>query len=220
MDDSDLEVIAAAFDGSPLLTGASGLAYGLARTMVSQVAAAAREPKPSALQGGSRVVISGSCSTATNGQVERMLQSQEGFRIDVGELAAGHDVVSQALEWASGRLGRKPVIFYATARPDQVKATQAKFGVAQAGAMVEHALSMIAKVLVDRGVSEMIVAGGETSGAVVKSLGVNQLDIGTEIAPGVPWVSASTSAGRISLALKSGNFGGRDFFVDAWEKLL
>ncbi|APG95183.1 hypothetical protein SAMCFNEI73_pC1479 (plasmid) [Sinorhizobium americanum] len=85
--------------------------------------------------------------------------------------------------------------------------------------MVEGALSKIAKQLVDRGVSELIVAGGETSGAVVKSIGINQLDIGNEIAPGVPWVSSPTAAGRISLALKSGNFGAPDFFVQAWDKL-
>lgn len=219
MDDADLEVIAAAFDDVPLLTGASGLAYGLARTMFKDGAAATREPGTQTLRNGFRVVISGSCSTATNGQVERMLQDYEGFRIDVGELAAGDDVVSKALEWSKGRLGPKPVLFYATAAPDQVKANQAKFGVTEAGSMIERALSKIAKELVDQGVSEMIVAGGETSGAVVKTLGVNRLDIGNEIAPGVPWVSSPTSAGRISLALKSGNFGGRDFFVDAWEKL-
>ncbi|AUX79406.1 3-oxo-tetronate kinase [Sinorhizobium fredii] len=219
MDDADLEVIAAAFDDAPLLTGASGLAYGLARTMVGGGAATARELAPSALQGGSRAVISGSCSAATNGQVEKMLQDHEGFRIDVEQLARGQDVVKEALDWAKDRLGQKPVLFYATAAPDQVKANQAKFGVAETGTMVEGALSNIAKELVDRGVSELIVAGGETSGAVVKSLGINQLDIGNEIAPGVPWVSSPTAPGRISLALKSGNFGAPDFFVHAWDKL-
>jgi len=128
-------------------------------------------------------------------------------------------VVADALEWAKDRLGDKPVLVYATAAPNEVKANQAKYGSTQAGDMVEAALARIARGFVERGVSQLIVAGGETSGAVVKSLGINQLDIGNEIAPGVPWVSAPTAAGPISLALKSGNFGGKDFFIDAWSKI-
>lgn len=186
MDDADLGVIAAAFDDAPLLTGASGLAYGLARTVFGGGAATALELAPSAMQGGSRAVISGSCSTATNGQVEKMLQDHEGFRIDVEQLARGQDVVKEALDWAKDRLGQKPVLFYATTAPDQVKANQAKFGVAEAGTMVESALSKIAKELVDRGVSELIVAGGGTSGAVVKSLGINQLTLETRSHPESP----------------------------------
>lgn len=219
IDDADLEVIAEAFSEYPLLTGASGLALGLARTLFAdrvQVGATIPAPGPA---NGARAVISGSCSIATNGQVARMLESHEGYRIEVAKLANGEDVVSDALEWARDRLGRKPILFYATAAPHEVKANQSKFGAAQAGGLVEVALARLAKQLVENGVSELIVAGGETSGAVVRSLGVNQLDIGNEIAPGVPWVTASTSAGPISLALKSGNFGGRDFFLDAWDNI-
>jgi uncharacterized protein YgbK (DUF1537 family) len=148
-----------------------------------------------------------------------MLRDHEGFKVDVASLASGEDVFSKALKWAAGRLGRKPILFYATANPEEVKANQSRFGVAEAGEMVESTLARIARSLVDLGVSELIVAGGETSGAVVKHLGINRLDIGNEIAPGVPWVSAPLSAGQIWLALKSGNFGGREFFVDAWERI-
>ncbi len=161
----------------------------------------------------------GSCSVATNGQVKAMLADHEGFRVDLSKLAEGGDVVGEAVEWASSRLGRKPVLIYATALPDEVKENQRQLGVAQSGEMVEAALSSIARRLVEKGVSDLIVAGGETSGAVVKSLGVDQLSIGNEIAPGVPWVHAQSQGRSLSLALKSGNFGERDFFMNAWDRL-
>lgn len=219
MEDIDLEIIARAFADFPLLTGASGLAHGLARSMF------VGSPTPIKLherhrgRAESRAVISGSCSTATKGQVGRMLEDHDGYRIDIGRFSDIQNVIADALRWAKDRLGEKPVLIYATAAPDEVKANQAKYGTTQAGEMVETALAQIARGLVDSGVSQLIVAGGETSGAVVKSLGINQLDIGNEIAPGVPWVSAPTSEGPISLALKSGNFGGKDFFIDAWSKI-
>ncbi|RWG04153.1 3-oxo-tetronate kinase [Mesorhizobium sp.] len=219
MDDIDLENIARAFADIPLLTGASGLAHGLARLLFKGGAPSNAARESNNAHAGYRAVISGSCSSATNGQVERMLQDHEGYRIDLGRLADGQDLVADALEWAKKRLGAKPVLIYATAAPNEVKANQAKYGSMRAGDMVETALARIAKELVTRGVSQLIVAGGETSGAVVKSLGISQLDIGNEIAPGVPWVSAPTGAGPISLALKSGNFGGKDFFIDAWSKI-
>lgn len=216
--DEDLEVIAQAFADAPLLTGASGLAFGLATVLFKDRRNLESRPGYSNT-GGSRAVVSGSCSVATNSQVEAMLRDHEGFKVDVASLASGEDVVSKALKWAAGRLGRKPILFYATANPEEVKANQSRFGVAEAGEMVESTLARIARSLVDLGVSELIVAGGETSGAVVKHLGINRLDIGNEIAPGVPWVSAPLSSGQIWLALKSGNFGGREFFVDAWDRI-
>lgn len=216
--DEDLEVIAQAFADAPLLTGASGLAFGLATVLFKDRRNVESRPGYSNTV-GSRAVVSGSCSVATNGQVEAMLRDHEGFKVDVASLASGEDVFSKALKWAAGRLGRKPILFYATANPEEVKANQSRFGVAEAGEMVESTLARIARSLVDLGVSELIVAGGETSGAVVKHLGINRLDIGNEIAPGVPWVSAPLSSGQIWLALKSGNFGGREFFVDAWERI-
>ncbi|KQX51330.1 MULTISPECIES: 3-oxo-tetronate kinase [unclassified Ensifer] len=216
--DEDLEIIAQAFADAPLLTGASGLAFGLATVLFKDRRNVESRPGYSNTV-GSRAVVSGSCSVATNGQVEAMLRDHEGFKVDVASLASGEDVFSKALKWAAGRLGRKPILFYATANPEEVKANQSRFGVAEAGEMVESTLARIARSLVDLGVSELIVAGGETSGAVVKHLGINRLDIGNEIAPGVPWVSAPLSSGQIWLALKSGNFGGREFFVDAWERI-
>jgi uncharacterized protein YgbK (DUF1537 family) len=120
-----------------------------------------------------------------------------------------------ALDWAAPLLADGPPLIYATAAPDAVKAAQAKIGVERAGLLVEEALAAIAKGLVDRGVRQMLVAGGETSGAVVKALGVTGLHIGPQIDPGVPWTT-TLGATPLALALKSGNFGTVDFFTKAW----
>jgi uncharacterized protein YgbK (DUF1537 family) len=144
------------------------------------------------------------------------------FRVDAAALARGDDVVAAALDWAAPRLAQGPVLVYATAAPEAVKAVQAELGVEATGALVEHALASIAQGLVRLGVGQLIVAGGETSGAVVKALGVSGLRIGPEIDPGVPWtVALGGDAGRppLALALKSGNFGSPDFFLKAWEVL-
>jgi uncharacterized protein YgbK (DUF1537 family) len=160
--------------------------------------------------------VSGSCSTATNAQVALWLQSRPGFRIDPLRIAAGDDVVAQAAAWAQPLLSKGPVLFYATSEPASVKAVQAALGVEKAGALTEDALAGIAQQVVRQGVRKLVVAGGETSGAVVKALGVSTLRIGRQIDPGVPWTEAQADAGngmvRIALALKSGNFGAVDFF--------
>ncbi|MDT4861859.1 3-oxo-tetronate kinase [compost metagenome] len=158
---------------------------------------------------------------ATQKQVEVMRASFPSFSVDPMRLARGEDLVAAALDWASARIAQQPVLIYATATPDTVKQVQAELGVAQAGNLVENALAEIARGLVRLGVGQMLVAGGETSGAVVKGLGVKGLRIGPEIDPGVPWTSTLHDDGTqpLALALKSGNFGSEDFFLKAWEKL-
>lgn len=215
--DADLVEIAKAFEDITLFTGASGLAYGIVAALGRDATAVDAVSKTE--KSGARAVISGSCSVATNDQVETMLRDHEGYKIDVDDLASGKDVVGDALRWAKARLGPKPILIYATAKPEQVQSNQDKLGVEAAGALVEDALSSISLALVENGVSELIVAGGETSGAVVKALGVKGLKIGGEIAPGVPWVRTNHNNKSIALALKSGNFGNSRFFLDAWEKL-
>jgi uncharacterized protein YgbK (DUF1537 family) len=140
------------------------------------------------------------------------------FRVDPLRLAAGEDVAGAALAWAAPLLGSGPVLVYATAEPDAVRAAQEQLGRDRAGALVEAALAAVARGLVDRGVAHLVVAGGETAGAVVNALGVQALRIGPQIAPGVPW-TASVAGRPIALALKSGNFGARSFFLDAWSRL-
>jgi len=169
---------------------------------------------------GLRAIVSGSCSTATNAQVAAFIaQGGAAFAIDPLQLADGVDVAEQALAWATPRLAVGPVLVYATAPPDSVRAVQARLGVARAGEMVEHALASIARSLVQRGVGQLVVAGGETSGACVQALGVRSMRIGPQIAPGVPWCHAATALGAVHIALKSGNFGAADFFTSAFQLL-
>jgi uncharacterized protein YgbK (DUF1537 family) len=216
--DEDLVTLGAACSGLALVTAGSGLALGLAanfRGALPQGGAADRLPTT----GGRRAVISGSCSVATRGQVALMRERHPSFRVLAADLARGDDVVARALDWAAREDG--PILIYATAEPDEVRAAQAEFGVTEAGEMVEAALARIAQGLVEGGVGQLIVAGGETSGAIVKALGVTGLTIGPEIDPGVPWTATFPRDGRppLALALKSGNFGTQDFFLKAWDRL-
>jgi uncharacterized protein YgbK (DUF1537 family) len=165
---------------------------------------------------GRAAVISGSCSTATNAQVDAWRAAgQEALAIDPRALARAEPVVDRALNWARERLDRGPVLIYATTGVAELEAVQSELGMAHAGALVEGALAQIARRLIDGGVQRLVVAGGETSGAVVQALRVEALRIGPNICPGVPWTQAQ---GRpLWLALKSGNFGGPDFFSEALQ---
>lgn len=219
----DLVSIGAACADMPLITGGSGIALGLPENfrrskLLARLDAADRLPET----GGLRAVISGSCSVATQKQVAAMQKISPSFAVDPLALAQGDDVAGAALAWAAQHIGVEPVLVYATAAPEQVKAVQSQLGVAEAGALVEEALATIATGLVKLGVGQLIVAGGETSGAVVKALGIKGLRIGPEIDPGVPWTAAlqADNAGQpLALALKSGNFGSEDFFTKAWSRL-
>jgi 3-dehydrotetronate 4-kinase len=223
LSDDDLKSIGAACADLPLITGGSGIALGLPenfrqRGLLATHAAADTLPATDGL----RAVIAGSCSTATQKQVAVMRESAPTFHVDPMRLAHGDDVAAEALDWAATRVTREPVLIYATATPETVKEVQAKIGVELAGSLVEDALAAIAVGLVKLGVGQMIVAGGETSGAVVKALCVKGLRIGPEIDPGVPWTSAlrdSADDRPLALALKSGNFGSDDFFLKAWSRL-
>lgn len=219
---AELEQIGAACDGMPLITGGSGIALGLPENFRRRGLLATHDGADALpATGGLRAVISGSCSVATNAQVALMKEQAPAFVVDPLQLARGDDVVAAALDWAADRIARGPVLIYATSPPEKVKAVQAHLGVEQAGSLVENALAGIASGLVKLGVGQLIVAGGETSGAVVKALGVTGLRIGPEIDPGVPWTTVLAEGGGqpLALALKSGNFGSPDFFLKAWSKL-
>jgi 3-dehydrotetronate 4-kinase len=167
---------------------------------------------------GNAAVLAGSCSQATNEQVARWLRSRPGFRIDPRKLAAGQSVVEEALAWAHEHLGSGPILIYATSAPQEVKSVQRELGAERAGALVEEAFAGIGKRLVAAGVRKLIVAGGETAGAVVRALDIRILRIGPQIDPGVPWTE-SLEDKPIALALKSGNFGSPDFFFKALAQL-
>lgn len=221
---ADLMVIGLALADMKLITAGSGIALGLpqnwhAEGLLKTGTAADALPDAS----GHRAVVSGSCSVATNAQVAHFKQNgAAAFAIDPLTLAAGDDVISAALAWAQPKLNDGPVLIYATAEPASVLAAQAKLGVARAGEIVEHALSHIAVGLVKLGVRQLLVAGGETSGAVVQALGVQRMTIGPQIDPGVPWTSVTSPAcpgEHLHMALKSGNFGSTDFFTKAFTVL-
>lgn len=220
----DLMQIGQALAGLPLVTAGSGIAIGLPQNW-PQLQARGADVRADALPParGLQAVVSGSCSVATNAQVLHFKQSgRPSLAIDPLTIAAGEDVAAQALAWAEPLLASGPVLFYATAEPAAVRAVQEKLGVAQAGEMVEHTLSRIAAGLVQRGVRQLLVAGGETSGAVVQALGVQRMAIGPQIDPGVPWTAVDTPlcpGEPVHVALKSGNFGSTDFFSKAFAQL-
>ncbi len=218
--DADLMAMGRAFAALPLLVAGSGVAIGLAQNHgIAPAAAAARLPAAR----GALAIVCGSCSTASNAQVERFIDSGGAvFAVDPLRLGAGDDVVGEALAFCRGRLGDAPLLVYASAAPERVAAVQRELGVERSGALVEAALAAIALGLVRAGVRQLVVAGGETSGACVQALGIERMRIGAQIDPGVPWCHAACDAagpGGLHLALKSGNFGTPDFFCKAFEVL-
>ncbi|GAA1937149.1 four-carbon acid sugar kinase family protein [Streptomyces durmitorensis] len=214
----DLVRLGAAVKGLPLVTAGSGLAIGLpANWGFEPSPGAARLPRPT----GHQAVVSGSVSSATNGQVREFLRSGgPAFSVDPLRIADGEDVAGQALAFAAARLADGPVLVYSTEAPDAVKSVQGRLGVAEAGELVEQTLARVAQGLVGLGVRQLVVAGGETSGAVVQALGLTGLRIGPQIDPGVPWCAAALPGGdTLHIALKSGNFGGPDFFASSFAHL-
>lgn len=211
----DLLALGPALKGMPLVTAGSGVAIGLPGNWGLAPGAAAGLPR----EPGAQAVVAGSCSIATQGQVAAFIAAGgPALALDPLRIAAGDDVAADALAWAAPRLPDGPVLIYSTARPDAVQAAQASLGAAHAGALVEDTIARIAAGLARLGVRQLIVAGGETSGAVVQALGLTQLAIGEQIDPGVPWCAGQAQAvgARLSIALKSGNFGGVDFFTRAF----
>ncbi|WMY11789.1 3-oxo-tetronate kinase [Paraburkholderia phenoliruptrix] len=220
--DEDLYTLGAACADLSLITGGSGLALGLPANF-RRAGLLDEKVDAGGLQRveGAAVVLAGSASKATNAQVAAWRESRPSFRIDPLAVARGESVVEQALAFARKYMhaeNPEPVLIYATASPEQVKATQRELGVTEAGELVERTLASIARGLHLQGVRKFVVAGGETSGAVVQALDVRSLRIGEQIDPGVP---ATTTIGDepIALALKSGNFGTVDFFSKALAHL-
>jgi len=217
--DADLLTLGEAIADLKLVTGGSGIALGLPDNFrrIGLLGATRQADKLPPVRGAA-AVISGSCSTATLAQVAAMRAQYPAFEVDPLALAAGQPVAAAALEWATSRLGDAPLLVFASAPPERVRAVQEELGRDRAGTLVEEALAQIARGLIERGVRRLVVAGGETAGAIVQALGITGLRIGPQIDPGVPW---TTSLGEptIALALKSGNFGREDFFVRAFTCL-
>jgi uncharacterized protein YgbK (DUF1537 family) len=218
---ADLVTIGAACTDLVLVTGGSGVSMGLPENFRRAGQLTARSDAASLPPAhGHAAILAGSCSVATLGQIADFEKHGATLRLDTMALCAGTDVVPPALDWARARLGNGPVLLSASDTPQAVKAVQAKFGIDASSQRIETAMAALARGLVADGVGRLVVAGGETSGAVVNALGARALRIGPEIDPGVPWTSATLGDGRtLALALKSGNFGAVDFFTKAFAAL-
>ena len=233
----DLMRLGTAVKDMPLVTAGSGVAIGLPQNfgMAPSAGASALPPR-----NGWQAIVSGSCSTATHRQVADFIaRGHPALALDplqiADDIARGIDSSARALAWAAPWLKDGPVLVYSTADPATVKSVQATLGVDDAGAMVERTLAAVARGLVALDVRQLVVAGGETSGACVQALDIAQMQIGPQIDPGVPWCHATfgpdardvNAAGKaivtpgagLHLALKSGNFGTDDFFSKAFALL-
>lgn len=216
--DDDLRRIGTAAADHALITGGSGIALGLPGNL-SAAGALDRAEAPAPVRArGRAVVLAGSCSQATRGQIAQVAGEWPVLKLDVDRIAAGADVVGQAVDWALAQPKDVPVLIYGSADPDEVRATQDRFGRQRAGEMVETTFGALACALRDRGFGRLVVAGGETSGAVVSALGIRVLRIAQTIAPGVPWTE-TLADNPMAITLKSGNFGGPGFFEQAFAAL-
>jgi uncharacterized protein YgbK (DUF1537 family) len=219
LSDADLHTLGEACKDLPLLTGGSGLALGLPDNFRrAGLLGESRDADSLPAIDGHSVVLAGSASKATNEQVAAWCAQRPSFRVDPLAVSRGEDVANQAIEFAQRHFGETPVLIYATTTPEEVKSVQRELGVAKAGDLVEQTLASIAQGLRKAGVRKFVVAGGETSGAVVQALEVRTLRIGKQIDPGVP-ATMTTDPVPLGLALKSGNFGAPDFFAKALRHL-
>jgi uncharacterized protein YgbK (DUF1537 family) len=214
--DLDLETIGLVALDHRVSVGASGIGLGLARALSAAGGTKARSATSEAAVGGPAACLAGSCSQATLGQIANAEKVMPVLHLDPERTVLSQDEARRALAWAKDRLNDGPVLIASSTTPDQVAALQARHGRDAAGHAIEQAMADIAEGLVQAGVRRLVVAGGETSGAVVDRLKIPGFLVGDEIAAGVPVLRAvGAKAGDMLLALKSGNFGGPEFFSDA-----
>jgi len=217
LEDAHLRAIGAACANLVLVTGASGVALGLPenfrrRGLLPERANRVDLPPLE----GPPVVVVGSCSAATQEQVRRMAAHYPAIKVNVLDVYRGQGDVESLAASAIAHLAEGPVLVYTTAPPDEVAHVQERVGVDRANSLIESALGELTRRLVASGARRLVLAGGETSAAIVRALGIRTLAVGREIAPGVPWMM-SLGDPPLAVALKSGNFGGPDFFLQALE---
>ncbi len=218
--DLDLETIGAVALDHRLSVGASGIGLGLARALIGsgRVPKGASSKMEEASVGGPAACLAGSCSQATLQQIASAEATMPVLHLDPDRIVTGSDEVRRALAWAAQRITEGPVLIASSSTPDQVAALQSRHGRDAAGHAIEQAMAEISEALVGSGVRRLVIAGGETSGAVVDRLGIPGFLVGTEIAAGVPVLRAvGAKEGDMLLALKSGNFGGPQFFSEALD---
>lgn len=220
LSDQDLQTIAEASQNKRFITGGSAIAAPLPALYRDRghVAFTPGKPPHQATE-ATPLVLSGSCSDMTRRQVKAFSANHPHFHLNALELAKDDTHLEAAKKWLSQQNPTQPKLIYASADPAIVAEVQAALGTEQAGAIVEAAMAALAQYAAEIGIRRIVVAGGETSGAVVQALDIARLAIGAEIAPGVPWTFAMHNGASIALALKSGNFGGEHFFTEALDAL-
>ena len=220
LSDADLMTLGAACADMPLVTGGSGIALGLAANVVGSGKVSPRPAATSmAAPPGRAVVLAGSCSAATLGQIAAAQAAGiPTLAIDVEQLASGQQSAAEIAEWVTAQPVDQPALVYSGTDAAALAKVHARLGREASGALVEQTLADVAARLQAKGFARFIIAGGETAGAVVAALGARVLEIGPEIDPGVPW-TRNIQGPDLVLALKSGNFGARDFFIKAWSLL-
>lgn len=218
--DRHLDILGEAALTEPMSTGGSGLGAGMARALVGKGLAGGPGADVVQSVSGRSAILAGSCSAATLEQID--VAEEQGIavlRLDPMKAIGERDsTFEMAIAWIGEQPQDRPFLIATSAAPDAVAAVQSKFGREPSGRALEQLLADLAVQVVHQGVRRLVVAGGETSGAVTDAIGIEALAIGREIAPGVPTTVALGSAvGPIGLVLKSGNFGARDFFARALE---
>ena len=218
IDNRDLEIIAKACHNLPMITGGSAVALALPNIFLENGILPSEAPKAVKPELGTGcIVLSGSCSAMTRVQVAAFVPKAAAYKLD--PLVLHVEGCDAARNWLKAQPLDAPKIIYTTAEPAEVLAVQQQLGVEEAGRIIEDAFAHLAKDALDLGMRRFVVAGGETSGAVTKALGVTRLTIGQEIASGVPWTYCQSSEHNIAIALKSGNFGTKNFFHSAFYLL-
>ncbi|MBN9245520.1 MAG: four-carbon acid sugar kinase family protein [Mesorhizobium sp.] len=213
--DDDLLALGRACNGAALVTGGSGIALGLAANFLDSGEAAG-------VTGGFRgvdgpeAILAGSCSGATRRQVELHAQRHPALAVDVGDVMSGRTGAADLAAFVTQHEGRSPLV-YSSSDPETVERVQQRHDRERVSENLESLFAGLACALVEGGLRRLVVAGGETSGAVVTALGLDALAIGPEIDPGVPVLT--NREGTLALALKSGNFGSPDFFEKALARL-
>jgi uncharacterized protein YgbK (DUF1537 family) len=216
--DEDLREIGRAAYGMKLITGGSGIALGLPENFRrAGKLASTKSSQGFSPPSGSAVILAGSCSVATRRQIKAAIDAgTASLQLDPIEIAEGRTSAEDVMTWVASQTEGIPMV-YSSADPEEVRKAQDALGREKAGELVEHLLATVAAGLRERGYRRFLVAGGETSGAVVQGLGIEALLIGPEIDPGVPWTVSLEGDRSVALALKSGNFGSDDFFLKAWS---
>lgn len=220
LDDLELQYIGKACANHALITGGSGVALGIPDYFKRKGLLKIKDQTQPPSINGKSAVLAGSCSKVTLSQLSyvKAQTNWPHYLIDLENIEMTEKVIDQTLNWISHQNHENPLVIYSSSIPNTVQRLQKKIGPKILGELIEKVISKIALSLVQRGFRKLILAGGETSGAVINSLNIKSLTIGQEIDPGIPWTN-SNNAPKLALALKSGNFGKENFFVKAFKLL-